>query len=219
MDTDTVPFSSTQATPATAAVMTRRKWAKRIVEAWQKQVPGIFETGLLLESAKAELRHGDFIKMIKADLPFARSTANKLMKIVACDHLRNAERIPHLPAHWGTLFELTLLKPDQFEAGIRTGAINPKMQRKHVKALRGDEQASSEPRISPMALLKRQLDERIRENAYLQERLAYADQGSLFDLKKDTPKNIADVVVATVTKSKAIAIGKAILAALKEPVS
>ena len=62
------------------------------------------------------------------------------MKIAACDHLRNSEHVPNLPVHWGTLFELTLLTADQFEHGITTGAINPKMQRKDVGALRGDGQ-------------------------------------------------------------------------------
>jgi hypothetical protein len=58
------------------------------------------------------------------------STANKLMKIGACDHLRNSEHVPNLPVHWGTLFELTLLTAEQFNHGIESGAINPKMQRK-----------------------------------------------------------------------------------------
>jgi hypothetical protein len=118
--------------------LSHEKWAERITDAWQKQVPSIFEVGSLLEAAKAELKHGEWIAMIKSDLPFSRSTTNKLMKIAACDHLRNAEHVPHLPAHWGTLFELTTLTEEQFERGIESGVINTKMQRKHVKALRGD---------------------------------------------------------------------------------
>ena len=156
--------------------MSREKWAKRITEAWQKQLPYIFEVASLLESAKAELRHGDWANMIKADLPFGQSMANKLMKIGACDHLRNSEHVPHLPTHWGTLFELTLLTTEQFEHGITTGAINSKMQRKDVRALRGDGQMPREPRVSPMARLKRQLNECNCEIAHLQERLAHADQ-------------------------------------------
>jgi len=190
-------------TQAIANVMSRGKWAKRITEAWQKQLPSIFEVASLLESAKTELRHGDWAKMIKSDLPFSQSTANKLMKIGACEHLRNSERVPNLPAHWGTLFELTLLTTEQFEHGITTATINPKMQRKDVRALRGDGQMPHEPRVSPMALLKRQLNERIQEIAHLQETLAYADQGSLFDLKKDSTKDMAAVVVNTITETKA----------------
>jgi Protein of unknown function (DUF3102) len=131
----------------------------------------------LLESAKTELRHGDWANMVKADLPFSQSTANKLMKIAACDHLRNSDHGPNLPACWRTLYELTTLTAEQFVHGITTGAINPKMQRKEVRALRGDGQMPREPRVSPMALLKRQLNECNHEIAHLQERLAYADQG------------------------------------------
>ena len=184
-------------------VISRGKWAKRIAEAWQKQLPSIFEVASLLESARAELRRGDWINMIKDDLPFGRSMANKLMKIGACDHLRNAEHVPHLPAHWGTLFELTLLSAEQFNHSITTGAINPKMHRKDVKALRGDGQKMPhEPRISRMAVLKRQLEDCNQKIAHLEEQLACADQGSLFDLKKDTTKDIAAVFVSTITETR-----------------
>jgi hypothetical protein len=106
-------------------------------------VPSIFEVGALLESAKldliAKVGHGEWIKMIKEDLPFTRQTTNKLMKVAACEHLRNDAHVRHLPANWGTLYELTKLTPEQFEDGIKSGAIHPKMQRKDVMTLRGIE--------------------------------------------------------------------------------
>ena len=146
--------------------LSHEKWAKRITDAWQNQVPSIFEVGSLLEAAKAELKHGEWIAMIKGELPFGRSTANKLMKIAACDHLRNAEHVPHLPAHWGTLFELTTLTKEQFEGGIEAGVINAKMQRKHVKALRGHAAKLEKPgRRSRVAELS-------QENAQLKSAIA-----------------------------------------------
>jgi hypothetical protein len=149
-----------------ANVLSHEKWAKRITDAWQKQVSSIFKVGSLLEAAKAELKHGKWIAMIKGDLPFGRSTANKLMKIAACDYLRNAEHVPHLPAHWGTLFELTTLTEEQFERGIESGAINTKMQRKHVKALRGDAPKLVKP--GP----RRSVAELSEENARLKAEMA-----------------------------------------------
>jgi len=116
----------------------REKWAKRIAAAWQKQVPSIFEVGALLESAKAELKHGEWIALVKSELPFGRNTAQKLMKIATCDYLRDGEHVHHLPANWGTLYQLTTLTEKQFDLGIKSGAIHPKMQRKDVKAMRGD---------------------------------------------------------------------------------
>jgi hypothetical protein len=123
--------------------MSREKWASRIAAAWQKQVPSIFEVGALLESAKAELKHGEWIAMAKSELPFTRTTATRLMQVAACDHLRNDAHAHHLPAHWPTLCELTKLTTAQFEQSIASGAINPKMQRKDVKALRGENVSAS----------------------------------------------------------------------------
>jgi hypothetical protein len=101
--------------------------------------PNDARTAISGAAAASELKHGEWIAMINSDLPFTRSTANKLMKIATCDHIRNAEHVPHLPVHWGTLHDLTLLTEEQFERGIESGAINPKMQRKDVKALRGEQ--------------------------------------------------------------------------------
>jgi hypothetical protein len=211
----TSPSESTQAAVHERNSLARRKWAELFLDAWQKQVPSIIEAGSILESAKAELRHGEWIAMIQSDLPISRSTANKLMKIAACDHLRNAEHVPYLPAHWGTLFELTLLTEEQFERGIKNGAINPKMQRKEVKALRGVTAITTESKPSSVAILKSRVAEQDIEIAQLKAQLANVHDGSLFDLKKDTPQNIADVVTSTVTQTKAIAISNAIKSAIK----
>jgi hypothetical protein len=205
MQTNTTQAASAQANPN---VWTRESWAARITDAWQRQIPSIFEVGSLLEAAKTELRHGDFVKMVKADLPFSRSTANKLMRIAASDHVRNAESIPHLPAHWAILHGLTLLTAEQFERGIKSGAINTKMKLKDVRALR-DEGTPDRSGPSPIALLKRQLNERTHEIAHLQEQLSCAETGSLFDLKDNTANDIANVVVGTVSETKAIAIADA----------
>jgi hypothetical protein len=203
----------TTATSSTQAVgnrnsLSRSEWAERITTAWQGQVGSIIEVGALLKAAKEELRRGDFMKMVKAELPFSQSTANKLMKIAACDHLRNSEHVPSLPAHWGTLFELTLLTAEQFEAGCKSGAINPKTQRRDVKALRGETKSTKE---SSVARLKQRLADAERELA----RLKQDDGGSFFDLKKDTPKDISDAIIGNVPESKARAIGETILALVK----
>jgi hypothetical protein len=206
-----------QAAVAGRNALSRSKWAERISAAWQTQVSSIFEVGTLLESARAELRRDEFSKLVKNDLPFSRSTATKLIAIAACDHVRNAAHGPHLPAHWRTLFELTLLTPAQFEHGISTATINPKMQRKDIAPLRGGEQKlAMKPHLTPTALLKQQVEESTRKIAHLQEQLAYAEQGKdieYFDLMKDKPIKIAEAVIANAKKDKAIKIAEAILAA------
>jgi len=117
----------------------RQKWAERITAAWGEQLTSIFETGNLLEAAKEELVHGEWGEMCKADLPFDRSTATKLIAIATNDNVRNGAHVRRLPHSWGTLYELTKLTPEQFAAGIKSRAINPRMKRSDVAALRGIE--------------------------------------------------------------------------------
>lgn len=114
-------------------------WAERISAAWREQLPSIFETGNLLEAAKLELDHGEWGVMVKEDLPFSQSMANKLMKIADNQNLRNSDHGPNLPVNWRTLYELTNLTDEQFSSGIQSGVINPRMERKDVNALRGIE--------------------------------------------------------------------------------
>jgi ribosomal silencing factor RsfS len=193
-------------------LLTGGQWAKRITEAWQKQVPSIFEVASLLESAEAELRKRDWTAMVRNDLPFGQSTASKLVKIARCDHLRNSDHGPNLPACWRTLYELATLTAEQFEHGIKTGAINPKLQRKDVKALRGITSGNTESQPSSFASLKRRAAEQQREIEQLKAQLANVVN---FDLRKDTPKNIANVVASTVNEAKAMAIADAIKSSVK----
>jgi hypothetical protein len=202
----------TQQAAAGINTLSRGKWARRITESWQKQVPSIFEVAALLESAQAELRKRDWTAMVRNDLPFSQSTATKLVRIAKCDHLRNSDHGPNLPACWRTLFELTLLTPEQFADGIARGVVNPKMQRKHVKELRGggyDKTGESAP------TLKQRLTDAQCEIATLKAQLSNVQDGSVFDLKRDTPKSIAEVIAATVTEAKATTIAEAIKAAIK----
>ena len=102
-------------------------WVRRIGGAWQKSIDAIFETGRLLIEAKTALPHGDFGKMIEADLPFSAQSANKLMAIARDPKLSNPAHVRELPASWGTLYELTKLDTETFERRIKEGTIRPDM--------------------------------------------------------------------------------------------
>lgn len=157
----------------------RAKWAELICKAWQESIPSIFETGNLLEASKAELGHGAWLPMVREDLPFSKQTANKLMAIADNDSLRNDAHVRHLPVSWGTLYELTRLTPEQFDAGIKSGAINPKMERKDVAALRGIEPKPSKKKEKyPSKLIDWRDD--------MHDRLTYA----AFKLKSDDRKDL-----------------------------
>jgi hypothetical protein len=107
-------------------------WARRISEAWRASLQAVFETGRLLTQAKAALDHGEFGTMIENDLPFGARTAQMMMAIASDARLTNPKHVSHLPPHWGTLYELTKLDDEQFEAGISKGVIRPDMERQEA---------------------------------------------------------------------------------------
>lgn len=51
--------------------------------------------------------------MVRLELPFGESTAEKLMKIASHPLLSKSEHVPILPPAWGTLYELTKLPPER----------------------------------------------------------------------------------------------------------
>ena len=103
--------------------------------AWQKSTEAIFETGRLIAEAKGALAHGEFAKMIETDLPFGAPTARKLMIISGDERLSERAHVHVLPPHWGTLYELTKLDDETFEARIADKTIRPEMQRKDITTL------------------------------------------------------------------------------------
>jgi len=114
------------------STMFPHRWAERIAAAWQASLAGIFEAGRLLIAAKADLGHGEFEQMIETELPFKPSTAQRLMIIARDQRLSNPAHGQLFPPSWRTLYELTKLPDEEFEAKIADGSIHPEMQRKDV---------------------------------------------------------------------------------------
>jgi hypothetical protein len=97
----------------------RSDFAERIRAAVARTVGGIFETGSELLEAKAALPHGEFTKMVKADLPFGERQAQKYMSIAGCAALQKANSNSHLPANVSALYELSRLQPDELSPMLR----------------------------------------------------------------------------------------------------
>jgi hypothetical protein len=113
-----------------------------ISAAWQRGVESIVETGERLHQAKADpdMPHGSFEAMIQCKLPFGPRTAQRLMAIAGNTVLSNPTHVSHLPPSWGTLAELAKLPTTLLLTKIKDGSINPRMERKDVKALKESEQ-------------------------------------------------------------------------------
>ncbi|WP_202801491.1 hypothetical protein, partial [Bradyrhizobium genomosp. III] len=93
--------------------------------------------------AKGVLNHGEFEIMVRNELPFSESTARRLMSIASHPTLANRAHVNDLPASWGTLYELSKLKPEDLERALEHGVINSKMERKDAVALLGAPPASA----------------------------------------------------------------------------
>lgn len=111
----------------------REKYANAIRRSVSSTVESIIETGRLLVNAKAELRHGEFVAMVREDLPFEARTAQRFMAIATCAHISNPTHGSLLPPSWRTLYELSRLTDDEWKA---VGPhVTPELQRKDIKAL------------------------------------------------------------------------------------
>jgi hypothetical protein len=86
----------------------------------------------LLNEAKDELDHGEFLAMIEDKLPFGARTAQMLMGIAKHPIIGNAKYISHLPPSWGTLYELTKIPDEELKQMIAEGRINSELERKAV---------------------------------------------------------------------------------------
>ena len=84
----------------------RALWAKRICAASRKTVAAMIQTGRLLIAAKAKLKHGEFIAMLRSDLPFKERVAQHLMKIARNPAISKASNWSHLPVARSTLSDL-----------------------------------------------------------------------------------------------------------------
>src|ERR1700732_3323991 len=96
----------------------RQYWGKRICGDLQTMTDTIIKTGRDLIEAKNELGHGEFSKMLEEYFPLGERTAQQLMEIARNPVLANPTHVSHLPAHWGTLYELTKLPLEVIEAKI-----------------------------------------------------------------------------------------------------
>jgi N6-adenosine-specific RNA methylase IME4 len=130
-----------------------REWADKITESWRDTVNGIIETGKLILAAKLDLAHGQFGAMIALALPFTSRTAQRLMKIASDHRLIEDGNVRYLPADWYTLYQITRLNDETFDARIEDGTINPGMgQRDIAKVVKLEKRAAREKKLAEKIL-------------------------------------------------------------------
>jgi hypothetical protein len=202
----------------TAPLSNRRDWKyfdEKLAELRVNDVENIIARGRILIEAHEELERGSYEGTVKGH--FDLSYARKLRIIAAHPVLSNRSHANALPPHPETLYQLTKLPAEMLRAKLAEGSITPKLERKEVASWRKGE--GGKVAVGGKTVERKSLREQLKaaetEIKTLEAKLKSAG-GSLFDLKADGVKEIAEVIAATVPESKASALASAITAALKE---
>jgi hypothetical protein len=205
--------------PAQADLGNRRGWQyfdEKLTDLRVNDVENIIERGRILVEAHDELERGSYEAMVKRH--FDLSHARKLRIIATHPVVSNRAHVHALPPSVFTLYELTKLPTAMLREKLQDGSINPRLERKDVAKWRQgthDAVTVDGKAIEPRPSLAEQLKAAKTENERLKAKLERAG-GSLFDLKTDGVKEIAEVIAATVPEGKASALANAIIAAIKE---
>lgn len=107
-----------------------------ITEAWNQGIQGFIEAGRRLVTGKSRLDHGQFLAMVRTELPFSHQTANKLMAIAVHPTISNDAHVRNLPASWGTLYELTKWEESELEYALSSRRLAGDTKRADLKDIR-----------------------------------------------------------------------------------
>lgn len=118
-------------------VHSRPEWAEIISNDWRRSIESIIQTGRDLAAAKADLLHGEFLTMIKDDLPFSVTTAESLMRIAVHPAIAKSAAPGNLPPSWAVLGELAFLSAEDFQEAQERGLITSKMSQSAARAVAG----------------------------------------------------------------------------------
>jgi hypothetical protein len=132
--------------PQAAAPRNTRSWktfAELIAGTWQEQAGAIIKTARHLFEAKQELSREEYSALASLKLPFDSSVARKLLRIAANPIVCAPGHTAKLPPCWTIIYDLSKLDDEVLRTAIKDGRVNPKMQRKDVRALRGQPPAKA----------------------------------------------------------------------------
>jgi len=143
--------------------LTRREWAKRLNDQWddirKTAVEGFIALGRDLHKAKADLDHGQWVKVLDADLKFHPRIAQTFMRIAKwCDsqmRVNDSYLIKRLPPDYNTINKIAQLDEITFDRLMKDGTISPSLQRNEVsKILRLQRVTTDEQRVLNLVPIK-----------------------------------------------------------------
>jgi hypothetical protein len=201
--------------PAREIGCNRRDWKyfdEKLGELRRHDVESIIARGQLLIEAHDELERGSYEATVKRH--FDLSYARKLRIIAAHSILSNRSHANALPPHPETLYQLTKLSIGDLRAKLADGSINPRLGRKEVASWRKFERGKIE--VGGETIERERKPSLAEQLKTAEAKLARKDDGSLFDLKNDSVREIAEAIVANISEGKAESLAKAIHEAIKE---
>lgn len=152
----------------------RQAYAEELTRLWREAQDRFVAIGEYLLQAKETLPHGEYEKMVEADLPFGRAVAHTLRTVaVAVNEGRLAK--PELPRSYTTAYFLATLKPDHLALARERGLVRHDVPRSSVNAFRRELRGKDdEPnRRSRLANERERLNVQL---AAIQTRLAEIEQ-------------------------------------------
>lgn len=107
-------------------------WANSITAKYAREVESVIDTGRELIAAKADLPHGEFQKMVRSELPFKERAAQMYMAVATNTRLLDPDIRPRLPNTLTTLYTLSKIDPDVFDAMLTANEINPERSNQDI---------------------------------------------------------------------------------------
>ena len=193
----------------------RRDWKyfdEKLAELRVNDIENIIARGRILIEAHDELERGSYEATVKRH--FDLSYARKLRIIAAHPVTANRAHVHALPRSVFTLYELTKLPIGDLRAKLADGSISPKLERKEVASWRKSERGKIE--VGGKTIERERKPSLAEQLKTAEAKLARKDDGSLFDLKNDSVREIAEAIVANISEGKAESLAKAIHEAIKE---
>jgi len=193
----------------------RRDWKyfdEKLAELRVNDIENIIARGRILIEAHDELERGSYEATVKRH--FDLSYARKLRIIAAHPVTANRAHVHALPPSVFTLYELTKLPIGDLRAKLADGSISPKLERKEVASWRKSERGKIE--VGGKKIERERKPSLAEQLKTAEAKLARKDDGSLFDLKNDSVREIAEAIVANISEGKAESLAKAIHEAIKE---
>ena len=116
-------------------------YTETICQKWEGIRGATFIVAEKLEEAFDKLKEDKDTELwkdwVEDELPFTQSTAQKLRKIFVKEVLRDVEVFVALTSEWSKIYQISLMKDDETREAVVNKTINPSMDTKDIKELRG----------------------------------------------------------------------------------